>query len=474
MLKKILFLIILLILSVRPAFAVSDPRLFPNNKFGINILSPQAEMEDAATLVNHKGDWGYIVLTLTRSQRDTGEIQNILNLANQNHLIPIIRLATQFDSKKGYWQAATDEDAKQWADFLSKLYFPTKNKFVQAYNEVNSASEWGGKVDGADYAKQLSNTIDALKAKDNDFFILNAPLDLSIPNSKNSEDAASFFADMNFAVPGIFERIDGLASHSYPNPNFSGSPSDLGKTGISGFSWELSQISKYSSKGLPVFITETGWKRAVPGKSGLTEDQIAQYYVQAFSGVWNDSRIVAVAPFLLSYPEPLFNQFAFMEDGSSIIKRYYKYFSAVSDLPKIKGEPLRQDILSNLKINKADYLIRNIGSNLDLEFKNSGNYIWNTNSQLRVDVFGPDIIVGKTSWDSQTVYPGQNVNAGISVKSIVAGTIPLLWIYKNGSQILVKTETTVRSETAISFIQIKVKSASAALKDVLKNIPKIF
>ena len=36
---------------------------------------------------------------------------------------------------------------------------------------------------------------------------------------------------MNDAVPGIFSEIDGLASHSYPNPGFAAAPSDY-QTGI--------------------------------------------------------------------------------------------------------------------------------------------------------------------------------------------------------------------------------------------------
>lgn len=472
MLKMILLLIAFFILSASPVFAVSDPRLTPNNKFGINILSPESEIKDAATLVNSKGDWGYVVITITKSQEDIREVQDILNQTNQNHLIPIIRLATQFDSKNGYWQSAKDEDAKSWADFLSKLYFPTKNRYIEVYNEVNSAAEWGGKVDPTDYAKQLSNTIDALKAKSDNFFILNAPLDLSLPNSKTSEDAASFFADMNSTIPGIFDKLDGWASHSYPNPNFTSSPYESGKTGIDGFSWELSQISQYSSKGLPVFITETGWKRAEPGKTGLTEDLMSQYYQQAFADIWNDNRVVAVAPFVLSYPQPLFNQFSFRVDGSDLPKTYYRYFFTIADLPKVKGEPKRENAISSLKINKEDYLIENIGSIINFEFNNVGNYVWNSKKDLSIKILGANILVSKTSWNSQYIYPGQQANASISIKSIIQGVIPLEILILDNGQVLGKKEITIHSETILSLFTIRIKSASAVFKTGLASVRK--
>lgn len=464
MFKIILLSIIFFLTSVQSVLAVFDPRLVPNNKFGINIISPEAEIEDGATLVNTKGDWGYIVLTITKSQRDVGRLQFVLNRALDHHLIPIIRLATQFDAGNGYWKRPESVDAKEWADFLSKLHFPTGNKYIQVYNEVNRAAEWGGKVDPADYARELSKTIDAFKSKSEDFFILNAPLDLSLITLLDSLDPATFFAEMENSTPGIFSKLDGLASHSYPNPNFSASPSESGKIKIDGFSWELDQISRYSSKDLPVFITETGWKRIDSGRAGLDEYAIAKYYKEAFSNVWNDNRVVAVAPFLLSYPEPLFNAFSFKTDASDSSKKYYEYFIAIRDLPKINGDPERKNIISGFKIGDQEGIEQSSADSINFEFKNIGNYIWKPEENLKIKILGQNIILSKTTWSREKIYPGEDVKAMINIKSIVGGIMSLAIEVEMNDKVLIREEIEIRSNSPFSASVLKVKSSSAAFR----------
>lgn len=458
MLKITFFIIALFIFFCGQAFAATDPRLAPNNKVGINVLSPDAQMQDVSSLVNTNGDWGWMVITVTKNERNTEELQAILNQANQDHVIPIIRLATEFDAKNGYWKRPEDSDAKDWTDFLSKLYFPTQNKYIQIYNEVNRAQEWGGKVDASDYAHVLSNTIDELKAKSDNFFVLNAPLDLSLTNSSDSQDAASYFDGMQNAASGIFSKIDGWASHSYPNPDFSASPYESGRTKINGYIWELAQISKYTDKDLPVFITETGWKRT-DGGSGLSEDRIAQYYKDAFSSVWNDSRVVAVAPFVLSYPESLFNQFSFENSSQN---SYYKYFSAIQNLQKVSGEPERKNILSNFQIDKT-IALNNIGNTINLKFQNTGNYIWNTGKDMSIQISGQEILATKVTFNKAEVYPGDSVTASINLESTTQGKIPLTINVVDGNQVLDQKEIIIINETSISSLSAKTKSASAVL-----------
>ncbi|MEX2012929.1 MAG: hypothetical protein WD967_00825 [Candidatus Levyibacteriota bacterium] len=459
--KTILLLAIFLMLPIQHVFAVSDPRATSNNKVGINIMSPEAEIEDAATLVNTDGDWGYVVIILTRNERNVERLQAILDRTLDQHLIPIIRLATEFDAGNGYWKRPEERDAKEWADFLSKLHYPTRNRYIQVYNEVNRAAEWGGKVDPADYAKELSKTTAALKAKSGDFFILNAPLDLALASSVNSLDASLYFEAMNDSIPGIFAKLDGLASHSYPNPAFSASPSERGRIKINGFSWELDQISRYSDKDLPVFITETGWVR---GASGLSEEVISQYYEDAFRNAWNDNRVVVVAPFLLSYPEPLFNEFSFKSDGSDPNKPYYKYFSAIRDMPKVKGEPERRNILSNFKIDKQDYISQNSGDSINFEFKNMGNYLWEPGKDLEIKILGQNIIVNKTLWSKKDVYPGNEIGALINIRSVIGGVIPLEIQVVSNNEILVRKEITIHINSPFSGSVLSVKSSSAAFR----------
>lgn len=451
--KLFLSLFLLLQMFVSPALAIYDPRSVPNNTVGINSLSPEAEVSDVASLVNKGGDWGYVVIVVKKDERDVERWQSFLDKAREYHLIPIIRLATVFD-KDGHWQKPDPDDAKKWADFLSKLHFPTKNRYVQIYNEVNVAGEWGGKVDPADYAHELSKTIDAFKEKNSDFFILNAPLDLSLPTSASSLDAFAFFQAMEAAVPGIFSKLDGLASHSYPNPDFMAPPAKSNRTGIDGFVWELDQIRQYTEKDLPVFITETGWRRVGENATGLTEDQIANYYKEAFESVWNDKRIVIIAPFVLSYPEPLFDQFSFKkaEDG------YYSYFTAVSDLPKVKGEPKRENLLSELKISKPSVVLKGFQNEIRFKFKNVGNYVWDTKKDLAIKVISANINISNTSWSRDKIYPGQEIEAKIKIKGIEQGTVPLKLQIIDGSQILAENKSSLTIETPFSLFIKKIKS----------------
>lgn len=453
MLRLLTYFVFLLLIFVKPAFAATDPRDTPNNKFGINVLSPEAEIEEAKTLVNTNGDWGYVVVTITRNERDLHRWQNFLNQANKTHLIPIIRIATEFNSKNGYWERPKEEDAKDWAEFLSRLYFPTSNKYIQVYNEVNRSSEWGGEVDAPSYAKELEKTTNELKSKNSNFFVLNAPLDLALVTSENSVDAVSYYAQMEEAVPGIFKKLDGWASHSYPNPGFSSDPNKPGRLGIRGYDWELSQIASYApDKNFSVFITETGWKRE---EGVLSEQDISAYYKEAFEKIWNDSRVVAVAPFLLGYPEELFNKFSFKIGNEK--NKYYEYFHTIKDLPKTKGEPYREDGVSALSVFAPNYFIKSFGNYLTVNFKNTGNKIWDRGKGLRIRIQGSEDDY-QVFWYKSEFYPGEDAQAIIRINSNSTGTRPLTIQVLNDEKVLGQTKIFVKSETTLSLFIQKLRS----------------
>lgn len=378
--RYLLALAIIILLFTKPVTATTDPRTYPNNKFGINILSPEADIDKAAELVNSNGDWGWVVITIKKDELNLDRWQSIFNYLRVKHLIPIVRITTVFDLK-GYWQRPTDEDASKWADFLSKLNWPTKNRYVQIYNEVNSASEWGGSVDPASYAQELNKTIEALKSKNSDFFVLSAPLDLSLNNSPSSLDAQLFYNVMAKTVPQIFTKLDGWASHSYPNPGFIASPQNSGRTAIDGYNWELSQVGKYlNGKSLPIFITETGWKRENSYTQGLSEDQISDYFKTAFENIWNSKNVVLVAPFVLNYPDPLYQTFSFINND-----KQYKYFTAVQNLTKASGQPPLNYFATNLIIYFIDLKTKS-APKLHLVSKTVENPTLNSNQQLNINL----------------------------------------------------------------------------------------
>lgn len=447
--KYLLALVIFAFFLNTNVLAASDPRLFPNNKFGINSLSPEAEVNDVADLVNTNGDWGWVVLVIRKNERDVVRWQAVFDSLNKNHLTPIVRIATEADAQ-GNWLRPTADDAGEWADFLAGLSWPTKNRYVQIYNEVNRKTEWGGNVDAGGYASELSNTIDALKAKSQDFFVLNAPLDLAATSSRDSQDAGDFLLAMEESRPGIFNKLDGWASHSYPNPDFSASPLKSGRTGIDGYKWELAQINTYTGRDLPVFVTETGWRNS--GPSGLTDADIAGYYKTAFRRVWNDDRVVLVAPFVFNYPDILFRAFSFKVDGVCS-----KLCLALRDFFKVKGEPERIDAGQILALKHAHEVINKSISKINLEIKNNGNFIWDTKDQFKIDVEALGMEVNKIIWNSDNVYPGQVAKASIEIKPTKEGTLPFVVTVLNNNKVLASKDSSFLSETYFALILNNIK-----------------
>ncbi len=444
--KYFLAVLIFILFLNSNALAVSDPRLFPNNKFGINSLSPEADIKEVADLVNTNGDWGWVVLVIRKNERDLARWQAVFDLLLENHLIPIVRIATQADSE-GNWQRPTDADASDWANFLSELGWPTKNHYVQIYNEVNHNTEWGGNVDAADYAMELNKTIDNFKVKSANFFVLNAPLDLAANSSKTSVEAGTFFEIMEKAVPGIFNKLDGWASHSYPNPDFSASPLKSGRTGIDGYKWELAQKNNYSQKQLSVFITETGWRSSNSKVGGLSGMDISNNYKIAFEKVWNDNQIVVVAPFVFNYPDELLRAFSFKEKDSCS-----ESCQVIRDLIKVKGEPERENKGKIIAVKRPLRVINNTTSKIDVEIKNIGNYVWNTKNDLKINIVELGLVIDKVTWNSEKIYPGHIVKATISLKVAKEGILPFFIRITSEDKIIDQTESYFRSESYFTFM----------------------
>lgn len=447
---KFLILSVLIFLSVIPNFkqvqATSDPRDSPNNKVGVGILSPETDIDEAAQMVNNNGDWGWVVIVIKKSERNLDRWQSVFSLFNKNHLTPIVRIATDFD-QGGFWQKPANGDSDDWADFLSKLYWPTKNKYVQVYNEVNRANEWGGSVDPEGYAKELEKTAGSLRSKSTDFFVLNSPLDLAADSSDSSLDAELFLKRMNNAVPGIFNKIDGWASHSYPNPDFSAGPIGAGRLGISGYLWELSQIQKLGAGNLPIFITETGWKRS----SSLDENLIANYYKTAFEKVWNDKNIVAVCPFIFDYPESLFQAFSFKTNGSVLGRKFYNYYGTIRDLSKDQGRPDRDDLASDFIVKIPTIIIKGFPEEGNIALKNTGNYVWSVHKGFGIKPVSKNIKFNTITWEKEEIYPGETAKAHFIIDGDILGKSDINLNIADDNKLLAQENMTVKNEDLLTW-----------------------
>jgi len=315
-----------------PSFAIEDPLSFSNNKMGVHILFT-SEIELAANLVNSSGgDWGYVTIPIQSGDRDMEKWQGFMDGAKKLHLIPIVRLATEGDYfNTTVWRKPNKEDVLDFANFLNSLSWPVKNKYIVVFNEVNRSDEWEGKLDPEEYANLLSYSVTAFKALNSDFFIVSSGLDNAAPNvSGKYMDEYDYMVKMDEAVPGIFGMVDGLGSHSYPNPGFKQMPYILTSQSIYSFNFEKNLAFRLSGKNLPVFITETGWS-----KDALSENQIASYFKYAFDYVWCDKDVVAVTSFLLQGGQGTFSQFSLINNDG----KKNEVFLALQDISKTKGAP---------------------------------------------------------------------------------------------------------------------------------------
>lgn len=339
---RILILFLVLLISPSSALAKYDPLSVPNNKYGIHIVDPN-DMGDAAKLVNSSnGDWGYVTLVIQDDDRDIGKWQRVFNQMRSLHLIPLVRLATHIDGDS--WTKPYKNSASDWATFLHALNWPTENRYVIIFNEPNHANEWGKSIDPEHYAKTLREHADKLRAISDDFFILPAGLDVSAASDGKSLDAAVYLSRMLKAEPSLFDVIDGWTSHSYPNPAFSGSPYALGRGTLRSFQWELQYLQSLGiTKRLPIFITETGWvhkEGVMTNPSLLSSDQVGANLIIAANTIWNDSSIVAITPFVLSYQGLPFDHFSWKKLSSS---DYYSQYGIYQGLIKIHGQPKQRE-----------------------------------------------------------------------------------------------------------------------------------
>ena len=369
-----LLLSLLLMLFPARVFAKYDPTSVPNNKYGIHIVDVN-DMPDAANLVNSSGgDWGYVTLVMQDDDRNFEKWQGVFNRMRRFHLIPIVRLATHVDGD--HWIIPGQASIEDWTRFLNSLNWPTENRYVILFNEPNHANEWGGALDPEGYADIAEKFTQALHHTSEDFFVMPAALDVSASSDGASMDAAVFYSRMVSKDPGLYTDADGLASHSYPNPGFSGSPFATGRGTLTSYRWELAELQTLGiTKTLPVFITETGWVHAegvVQNPSLLSSDQVGNDLKIAASSVWQDPRIVAVTPFVLNYQDYPFDHFSWRKLHSG---DFYSQYSAYQSIEKVAGEPKQREKFTLKNRLMPQKLVAGSSYALSASLENSGQSI---------------------------------------------------------------------------------------------------
>ncbi len=190
----------------------------PNNIVGVNLARRKQPdyIRAASDLANANGGaWGYVTVVWTAAERDAPRsgyiLQEFLDRCYEARLQPIVRVSTRFDEDTGIWDKPTMDDPALWRAFLEKGRWPARRVWVIPANEPNLGREWGGAVDGGDYARYLGRFLDAFEGSDR-FKVVNAPLDASNGTEQpKMQDAYEFLTDMERAVPSVFERLGAWA-----------------------------------------------------------------------------------------------------------------------------------------------------------------------------------------------------------------------------------------------------------------------
>ena len=349
-----------------------------NNKFGIHVTVPtDTDLDRAAALVNgDSGAYGYVKLVIQQGERDAGQWQSIFDKLRERRLIPVIRIATEPEGEN--WQIPRVSEATSWAQFLNSLNWVTEKRYVILFNEPNHANEWGGAVDPTGYGRVAAVYAEALKNASADFSIMLAGLDLTAPEARPMYADAQKFLQTSipefcayFTARNLIcnDYIDAISSHSYPNPGFSGTPFDTGRSSIRGYQYELGWYRGLLGKELPVYITETGWDTSKVG-----HETAASYFVTAFTSVWlPDERVQAVIPFLLNYQTPPFLQFSFLSQGEN--PQPYSKYLRIQSLAKVQGAPSIRDT-AQVAGDIPARIVEESSYSIPFAVKNTGQAIW--------------------------------------------------------------------------------------------------
>jgi len=357
-----------------------------NNKFGIHLATPSYEdIKAASLLVNSQGgNWGYVTVVIPDNDLDVAKWQGIFDQLRRYQLIPIVRLATHGEGEN--WVVPQVKDSQKWLRFLNSLNWVVKNRYLLLFNEPNHATEWGGVVDPEEYAKVALEFAKTFKENNSDYFLMLAGLDQASPQQLPRYASADYFLRTVIGLIGLtnYEAyFDGLSSHSYPNPGFVAGPYGQGWGSVKGYEVELALLQDLGiSKNLPVFITETGWRRDLLG-----EQTVADYFATAYNQIWlPDTRVIAVTPFLLNYQSEPFLGFSWQRENSP---EFYSQYQTVKSLNKIKGMPVIEENI-NFNNRLPRQLVEDSSFLFKLSISNLGQGWWDSKANYELRLISPN------------------------------------------------------------------------------------
>lgn len=433
--------------------------LASENIFGLHLTQTQ-DLSSVKDIINSSGgDWGWVTIVIRLDQLDHQTWQNFFDDCRKYHLIPIVRLSTYPD--RDNWKRPQPSDIDTLSSFLNSLNWPTKTQHIILFNEINHGQEWGGEVDIKNYVDTSIYTAQKLKSLNPNFFILSNGLDLASPDTPpNFLSAKTVYQEIYNYKPEYFDNIDGIASHSYPNHGFIGTPKDTGQHSIRGYSWELETIKKLGvNKDYPVFITETGW----PHREGLDNHNIfyttkttSQFLLDAYRIWGSDSRIKAVTPFIYNYPNSPFDHFSWVDQNEQLYPEYQKFISQ----PKYTNNPDQITKFELYHIQLPFLIFPDHEYNGQISLKNTGQSIWGEKTFCFDPTVSDQIELSSLCiTDNDRVYPGQTkmFTFRFKINGNSESKISLSWKNLPSTDIILLSENATIYHQKINFID-KIKS----------------
>lgn len=322
--KQISFFVLTSLWLVLAAMA---PALVQANseKMGVHLLQTY-ELDNASAMFDQlekSDEWHYITIPFSLDDLNKKTVwQDFMRQAKEHKIRPIVRLVSRFEN--GSWKIPNRKEVVDQLDFLASLDWPTSERYVIIFNEVNHANEWGGQLNPADYARTFAFAASWAHALDKNFVVLPAAMDLAANNSGETMDAFVYLEKMFEYDPEVFSYVDVWNSHSYPNPAFSASPEKTDRQSLRGFIHELAWLKDKTGQDFKVVVSETGWQT-----NSKTSYWLKNYYSYAWQHIYTDDRIIAVTPFVLQGAPGPFANFSFLDEDGKQTLAYQAYVEAV-------------------------------------------------------------------------------------------------------------------------------------------------
>ncbi len=302
---------------------------------GVHILNIHEfdQVTDFANDVLERQAERFVTVPLTLEDLDNKDAwQQFFDRLQDERMTPIVRLATRYDPTINAWVKPTRQDVVELISFLDELSWPTENRYIIIFNEVNHAKEWGGEIDPAGYVDTFIFASNWAHASHQDFVVLPAAMDLAASNGfdasgHRTQEAFSYLREMHTINGDVFSYADVWNSHSYPNPGFSAAPYKSTKNSLRGYQHELAFLENLTGKTYQVMITETGWEANL-----LTLPWLETYYTYTLQYIWNDERIIAVTPFVLQGDPGPFAGFGFLDRHQQPTAQYHALDAALDSL----------------------------------------------------------------------------------------------------------------------------------------------